>query len=125
MMTNARAAYMDASVATASPARLLVMLCERLTLDVQRGLEAQRKGDLEASHHQLVHAQDIVLELRSSLRTEGWEGGPGLASIYDYLHLQLIRANVGKDPEITEGCLAFVTDLCRTWREAALQTAAG
>jgi flagellar protein FliS len=124
MITNARAAYMDASVATASPARLLVMLCERLVLDVQRGLDAQRRGDLEASHHQLVHAQDIVLELRASLRTEECEAGPGLASIYDFLHLQLVRANVSKDPEVTASCLTFVTDLCQTWREAALQTAA-
>jgi len=43
MMTTARAAYMDASVATASPARLLIMLFDRLVLDVQRGLAV---GDL-------------------------------------------------------------------------------
>ena len=61
MMNNARAVYMDASVATASPARLLVMLFDRLVLDVQRGLEAQRSGDFEQTHQQLTHAQDIVL----------------------------------------------------------------
>ncbi|CAB4734304.1 MAG: flagellar export chaperone FliS [Actinobacteria bacterium] len=121
MNTNARAAYMDASVATASPARLLVMLYERLVLDVTRALEAQRNGTVEEAHRQLVHAQDIVLELRSSLHTEDWEGGHGLASIYDYLHLQLVRANISKDSSLTEGCLGLVTDLCQTWRAAALQ----
>ena len=35
MMTNARATYMDASVTTASPSRLLVMLFDRLVLDVE------------------------------------------------------------------------------------------
>ena len=123
MMTNARAAYMDASVATASPARLLVMLCERLVLDVTRGLEAQRTGQVQEAHHQLVHAQEIILELRSSLHVEDWEGGPALASIYDYLHTELVRANVLKDAGITEGCLSLVTDLCATWREAALANA--
>ncbi|MBJ7530346.1 MULTISPECIES: flagellar export chaperone FliS [Nocardioides] len=122
-MINARSTYMDASIATASPARLLVMLYERLVLDVTRGLDAQRAGDVQAAHQQLLHAQDIVLELRSSLRTEEWDGGPGLASIYDFLHTQLVRANVGKDSTVTESCLALVTDLCQTWRAAALQAA--
>jgi flagellar protein FliS len=90
---------------------------------VQRGLEAQRVGNLPESHNQLVHAQEIVTHLRSTLRVEAWDGGPGLASIYDWLHSQLIRANVSKDPSVTEGCLSIVTDLAETWRTAALQAA--
>lgn len=121
---QARAAYQDASVATASPARLLVMLYERLVLDVQRALAAQHAHDLQEAHRQLVHAQEIVIELRSSLRTEAWEGGPAMASIYDFLHTRLIQANVAKDAAITEHCLGMVTDLCQTWREAALQSLA-
>lgn len=123
MYHDPRAAYMDASVATASPARLLVMLCERLVLDVRKGLQAQRAGEHAEAGRQLVHAQDIVLELRCSLDVDAWEGGPGLASIYDFLHLQLVRANVGRDAATTEGCLRLVEDLCATWREAALAAA--
>ena len=120
MYNDPRAAYMDASVATASPARLLVMLYERLVLDVRKALAAQQKADNAEAHTQLVHAQDIVLELRASLDVEAWEGGPGLASIYDFLHLQLVRANINRDAGATEGCLKLVEDLCATWREAAL-----
>ena len=123
MTLNARAAYMSASVATASPARLLVMLCERLVLDVTRALDAQHAGVVEEAHRQLLHAQEIVLELRSSLEVDTWDGGANLASIYDYLHTQLVRANIGKDADLTQACLALVSDLCQTWREAALQTA--
>ena len=123
MISDARSAYMGASVNTASPARLLVMLYERLVLDCRRALDAQRAGDHNEAHTQLVHAQDIVMELRSSLNTDVWDGGPGLASLYDYLHTRLIRANVGRDDSITEHCLGLVTDLCQTWREAALQAA--
>src|SRR4051812_45654954 len=90
--------YLEASVATASPARLLDMLCDRLVLDLTRGLEAQRSSDFETSHRQLLHAQEIVLELRCSLRTEEWEGGPGLASLYDFMHQEIVRANVSRDP---------------------------
>ena len=122
-MNSPQNAYLEASVATASPARLLVMLCDRLVVDLTRGLEAQRANNIETEHGELLHAQEIVLELRCSLRTEGWEGGPGLASLYDFLHLELVRANVTKDAGITEGCLGLVTDLAATWREAALQAA--
>lgn len=124
MMHNARAAYMDASVATASPARLLVMLYERLVLDVQRGLDAQQRNDFEETHRQLVHAQDIVLELHSSLKIDGFDGGASLASLYAFLYRQLVQANVRKDAPLTEQCLALVTTLCDTWRQAALDSAA-
>lgn len=124
MNSNPRAAYMDASVATASPARLLVMLCERLVLDVTRGRNAQAAGEYGEAHRQLVHAQDIVLELRAALQVDEWPGGPALASIYDFLHSELVRANVSHDLARTEGCLRLVTDLSATWREAAEQVTA-
>jgi flagellar protein FliS len=120
MKPDARAAYLDASIATASPARLLVMLLDRLVLDVQRGLEAQRIGNVEETHRQLTHAQDIVLELATSLRPDEFHGGHDLAALYGYLHRQLVTANVRKDAAITEGVLTLVTDLAATWREAAL-----
>ena len=117
----AKNAYMDNSVSTASPERLLVMLCDRLVLDVQRGLDAQRIGNVPEAHNQLVHAQEIIVHLRATLRVEAWDGGPGLASLYDWLHSQLIKANISKDPEVTAGCLSLVENLADTWRTAALQ----
>lgn len=122
MMTNARATYMDASIATASPARLLVMLYERLVLDVQRGLDALQRRDLEETHSQLTHAQDIVMELHSSLKVEAFKGGKDLAALYGYLHQQLVLANIRKDVGIAAECLQLVTDLCETWRQAALES---
>jgi flagellar protein FliS len=120
MNSTARTAYLDASVATASPARLLVMLCERLVLDVRRGLDAQVAGQLADANRHLVHAQEVVLELRSSLRIATWSGGTQLAALYDYLHSELVRANVSKDPERTGACVGLVEQLCDTWREAAM-----
>ena len=123
MYSNAKNAYVGNSVATASPERLLVMLCDRLVLDVQRALEAQQNRNLPEAHNQLIHAQEIIIHLRSTLRVEAWDGGPGLASLYDWLHNELIRANISKDPAVTEGCLSIVTNLADTWRTAALQAA--
>ena len=122
MNPSARAAYMDASVATASPAKLLVMLYERLALDCHRALDAQRADNHQEAHRHLMHAQDIVMELRSSLKTDTWDGGPALASLYDFLHTRLVQANVKRDAAVTEHCLGMVQDLAQAWREAALQS---
>jgi hypothetical protein len=67
----------------------------------------------------LIHAQDILTELRGTLRVEAWEGGPALASLYDWLLTQLVRANVSRDAEVTAECLPVVESLVRTWHEAA------
>ena len=120
MMKNPRDTYLAASVSTASPARLLVMLCDRLSLDLQRASSALEGGEPAAAHEPLLHAQDIVLELNASLRAEAWDGGPGLASLYDYLLRELMTANVRKDLAATTACLRIVEDLRDTWRQAAL-----
>ncbi len=118
---NPREAYLAASVATASPGQLLVMLCERLVLDLQRATDALGRGENAGAHDPLLHAQDIVLELASSLRVDAWEGAPGLAALYDHLYRELVGANVRKSLPAAEHCLQLATQLRDTWRDAALQ----
>ena len=120
MMKNPRDTYLAASVSTASPAQRLVMLLDRLSLDLQRASSALEGGQPAAAHEPLMHAQDIVLELHASLDADAWEGGPGLASLYDYLLRQLVQANVRKDLTTTADCLRIAEDLRDTWRRAAL-----
>lgn len=124
MNPNARDAYLNASVTTATPPRLLVMLYDRVVLDIRRGIEAQREERYDEASTQLLHAQEIVNELRSSLKADLWEGGAQLASIYDWLFGELVKANIGRDVAVTETCLAIVEPLAQTWREAALSLAA-
>lgn len=120
---TAHAAYQSNAVATASPARLLVMLLERLVLDVERGMSAQQQGDWEGAHRNLVHAQDIVLELESSLQVDKMSGGADLAALYAYLRNQLVFANIRRDPGKSEEALGLARQLCETWREAAMAAA--
>lgn len=123
MSTNARAAYLDASIATASPARLLVMLVDRMVLDVRRGLAALQGGEHPEAHRQLTHAQEIVLELAASLKADAFEGGTQLAGLYDFLHRRLVEANVRKDADTAAECLGLADGIAETWRRAALLSA--
>jgi flagellar protein FliS len=121
-----RARYMGDSVATASPHQLLVMLYDRLALDLERAEQALVDGDREGSHEHLTHAQDIVLELRASLDVDVWEGGPRLAALYAWLVGELIQANVKRDVRRVRDCRKVVEPLRDAWREAALSlTASG
>jgi flagellar secretion chaperone FliS len=119
MNPNVRSAYMNTSVNTANPQRLLVMLYDRLLLDLQRAHSAQQAADHAAAFPHLIHAQDILTELRATLKVDAWEGGPALGSLYDWLLTQLVRANVRRDPAITAECLPVVESLMQAWHEAA------
>jgi flagellar secretion chaperone FliS len=121
--TNARNAYVDNSVATASPARLVVMLFERLVLDVERGLAAQQAENWQDAHQHLLHAQDIVMELESSLDVDQMPGGAELMGLYEYLRNRLVLANVRRRTGITQQALIISRHLCDTWRQAALAAA--
>jgi flagellar protein FliS len=119
MMAKAPNAELDPRVAGADSAELLVMVYDRLVLDVQRGLEAQRRGDLEETVRQLTHARDIVTELQQNLTVDAFKGGYDLAALYEFLNRRLVMASIGKDTAITDECLTLVTDLCVAWRHAA------
>jgi flagellar secretion chaperone FliS len=119
-----RARYLGDTVATASPQQLLVMLYDRLALDLERASTALLDGDRHAASEQLKHAQDIVFELRESLRVDLWEGGPRLASLYSWLISELVQANVKGDRNRVESCRQVVEPLRDAWRQAAASLAA-
>ena len=118
-----RSAYQANAIATASPARLLVMLLERLVLDVERGQAAIAAGDAEEANRQLQHAQAIVTELQVTLEVDGMPAGQELLALYDYVQRRLITANVDRDEVAAAEAVALCRDLCETWRQAALLAA--
>ncbi len=116
---NARQHYASSAVSTASPARLLVMLYARLLCDLALAEQALLDRDHAKANDQLQHAQQIVLELRTSLDTTAWSGGPALASLYTYLHGELVSANLEKDAARLATCREIVEPLHAAWESAA------
>ena len=120
-LAAARSLYNRDSVLNASPARLLVMLYDRLLLDLQRAGTAQLGEDWPTASAQLMHAQEIVGELMSSLKPDVWDGGPGLMAIYTYVLNAMVRANTGRDVDKTRECVRLLEPLRLAWHDAALQ----
>jgi flagellar protein FliS len=114
-----RARYLGDSVATASPQQVLVMLYDRLALDLERAQKAVAGADRAEASEQLQHAQEIVLELLSSLQVDAWEGGPRLAALYNWLISELVQANVKLDTNRISSCRQVVEPLRDAWRAAA------
>jgi len=119
----ARALYNRDAVLSASPERLLTMLYDRLLLDLQRAETAQAGEAWEAASPHLMHAQEIVAQLMSSLKPELWDGGPSLLALYQFVTKSLIGANAYRDIERTRECIALLEPLRTAWHEAAAQVA--
>jgi flagellar secretion chaperone FliS len=122
-LAAARSLYNRDSVLSASPAQLLVMLYDRLLLDLQRAEAAQLGEDWPLASAQLLHAQEIVAELIGSLRPEIWDGGPGLLAVYNYVLTAMVQANTHRDVEKTRECATLVEPLRLAWHDAALKVA--
>lgn len=118
-----RARYIGDSIATASPHQLLVMLYDRLALDLERAEAALVEADREAARGPLMHAQEIVINLRGSLKVEVWDGGPRLAALYAWLLTELIQANLKGDLRRVRDCRKVVEPLRDAWRQAAASLA--
>jgi flagellar protein FliS len=117
--------YLQDSINTASPAKLLLMLYDRLVLDLMQAEESLRKDEREGAHERITHAQEIVIELRTSLDVDAWSGAPALANLYAFLLTELIGANIARDADRVASCRTLVEPLRDAWREAAAAAVAG
>ncbi|MCG2621625.1 flagellar export chaperone FliS [Arthrobacter sp. I2-34] len=122
MMGNAQAKlnqYQRDAILSASPARLLTMLYDRLMLDLARAEEAQEAQQWSVASDNLLHAQAIVTELTITLDTTAWDGADGLLALYNYVSQTLISANIHRNVERTRECIRLLEPLRQAWHEAA------
>ena len=123
-VTALRSRYLNDSVTTATPAQLLVMLYDRLVLDLSHAEKALRESDRETGTAKLMHAQEIVMELRVTLDMAAWAGAQGLASLYSFLLTELVGANIRGDADRVAVLPGLVEPLRDAWREAAAMVSA-
>ncbi|MCI1020530.1 flagellar export chaperone FliS [Microbacterium sp. C5A9] len=117
-LDRAKQQYLEQQVASASPERLLILLYDRLLVDIERAGVSQDAAEWAAAGAHLTHAQQIVAELNGSL-TDAWEGAVELRSVYTYLTSRLITANITRDRAVTAECRDLVIPLREAWHAAA------
>lgn len=114
----ARLNYLRTTVSTATPQRLVVMLYDRLALDLTRAEQAARAGDRVETSRQVGHAQSIVAELQGSLDRTQWDGADRLAALYSFMLRELALGTVSADADRIHAVLDTVAELRGAWHEA-------
>ncbi|PKM88338.1 MAG: flagellar export chaperone FliS [Firmicutes bacterium HGW-Firmicutes-12] len=116
--------YRQQQVNTASQEKLLLMLFDGAIRFCRIAVKAIEEKQEEMAHTNLIKAQDIIEELISSLNFD-YEIAQRLYSLYDYLYIRLVEANMNKDAAIIDEALRFLTELRETWAEAAVKAREG
>ena len=118
MATFNRAAqmYQKNAVQTASPAKLTLMLYYGAVKFTNIAIEAIEAGDIEKAHNNIVKAQNIIVEFRSTLDMK-YPVAKDFDVVYDYIYRRLVEANMKKDKDILVEALKHIKTMRDTWRE--------
>lgn len=120
--TAARARYASDSTGTVSPARLLIMMYDRLVSDLAAAEAAMQRQDIATTGERIGRAQEILLELAASLDVEAWPEGDPLRRLYFWMVSELWTARLRKQPEMVAEIRRLIEPLRDAWRLAAIET---
>lgn len=126
-MQPAHMTYRRMQTATATPGELISLLYDALLRNLSRAEHGLEAHDLDEAHAAMLRAQDIVLELISSLDTDG-EGEVGalarqLAPLYEYLYRRLLDASIHKQTAPLAEVRRLVEPVREAWMHALDQLA--
>lgn len=131
MYNQAYNAYKKASVKTASPAELIVLLYEgavKKLASASSKFTADGKlpvAQIESFSADILRAQEIITELQVSLDMErGGQIAQNLMSLYLYFNDQLRSANISRSKEKVDLVQNMMSELSATWKKAAENTVA-
>ncbi|MDF2958962.1 MAG: flagellar export chaperone FliS [Paenibacillus sp.] len=122
MINNPQAnKYLENAIQTASPAQLLIMLCDGAIRFCKLAVQAIQKQNYNEANVLIGKVQDIITEFVITLDTKS-PVAEGLLKLYDYFLHRLIQANVKKEIEPIEEVIQYFIELKETWIQAAKAT---
>lgn len=116
MAMNAAQIYQGNRVNTASPAELTLMLYDGAVKFCNIAIGALENGDKEKANTNLIKAQKIIVEFRSTLDFK-YPVAQQFDIVYDYIYRRLVEANINKDKDIAEEALKYIREMRDTWKE--------
>lgn len=108
--------YKQNTVFTATPEELTLMLYDGGIKFMNIAKYNIENNQIEKAHQALIRAQDIIIELSSSLNME-YEISNNFKILYDFVMSNLIDANINKDIKPIEEALEIITEMRDTWKE--------
>ena len=116
--------YLAERVMTASPAELTQMLFDACVGAIKLGTRLLESDVPSAATPKLAKAQDILLELRSTLNHEAGRLASDLDALYTFAWSQLLQASTKRDPKAARAALEVVEPLAQAWRTSCVQAVA-
>lgn len=116
MTYNAASAYKNNSILTASPAELTLALYEGAIKFCNIALLGLEKNDYQKVNTNLIKAQNIITEFRSTLDFK-YEVAKDFDVVYEYINRRLAEGNIKKDAQIVEEALGHIRSMRDAWKE--------
>ena len=111
-------AYQKNKYETASPHRLILMLYEAALVQLDRAERAIEQRDIAERNRTLQKAQDILVELVSSLNMQqGGEIARNLRQLYLYMIDRLTQANIKSDIEAIREVRGLLQPIKSAWEQ--------
>ncbi len=122
VQSNPAQLYKKTAATTASPGHLVLMLYDGLLRFLNQALEGMDNPDFiraqEIKHNNIVRSQAILTELQATLNFEkGGELSETLYRLYDYMMMELQKANTEDSKEAIGNVIRFVGEIRESWAE--------
>ncbi|WP_195937887.1 flagellar export chaperone FliS [Romboutsia sp. 1001713B170131_170501_G6] len=115
--TNPYNTYKQNSVNMASKEQLLLMLLDGAVKYTKIARMAILEKNISRAHNELVRVQDIFLELMITMDKSAGKYMEDLYNIYDFIKIELAKANMKKDIKIIDEVLPVIEDVRDMWYE--------
>lgn len=112
---QARLAYTESSVLTATPEQLVVMLYDGAIGFLRQASAALRAGNRSVAANRLTRAEAIVNELNYSLDMSHGDIPERLRSIYLFVKRQLLAARLDGDAGLVDSVVPLLAELREAW----------
>ena len=116
-INNPYKSYQQNSVVQLSPAELTLMLyngCLKFLNQAKKGIES---GNIELKNINIQKAQNIISEFMITLDMSV-PLSKNMMSLYEYMHHQLVQANIHSNVELIDEVSGLITDFRDTWKQA-------
>ncbi|MCC8179344.1 MAG: flagellar export chaperone FliS, partial [Planctomycetes bacterium] len=118
-LPNARNQYLKTQIDTASKEQLVVMLFDGIIRFTEQARKAINDNEIEDSHHALMRAQAIIMELICTVDKEkGGSIADNLLSLHAYAFNCLIVCNMHKDVTKIDEVQKIYRELRDGWVQA-------
>lgn len=116
---NKHEKYQALAINTMTPGELIVLLFEEGILCIHRSVFYIRNKNVADAHKNIIKAQNIVLYLIDILDIN-YPLSDKLLKLYDFIYMQLIKANAEKDEQLLNDIAGFFKQLKETWQQAEI-----